>query len=62
MASRMMPVISAPHSSITPGFCRQARMLVRPAEIASTWRSMIIGIEITLVVKIRPANTAPTTM
>jgi hypothetical protein len=35
-------------------------MLVRPAEMASTWRSMIMGMEITLVTKINPAKTPPT--
>ena len=37
-----------------------ARMLVRPAEMASVWRSRIMGMLTTLVTKISPANTPPT--
>jgi diguanylate cyclase (GGDEF)-like protein len=49
----------APHS-ITPGCVSTRRRLVSPAVMASTGRSRIIGIDTTLIAKIRPANSAPT--
>jgi hypothetical protein len=60
MAATTSSVSKLLHSSITPGWVRHRRMLVRPAVMASVGRSRIIGIETTLTAKMRPANTPPT--
>ena len=49
----------AAHQSITTGWVRTRRMLVRPAVIASVRRSRIIGMLTTLTAKMMVANTLP---